>query len=77
MLEGLLNGQESEGEMIKDPHILSDAYLKLAKWTFEFKDQLDKMPRTDFSVLRFSLRNSAATGQEQSPRANDQTLLPA
>ena len=28
--------------MIKSPQILSEAYLKLAKWSFEFKEQLDK-----------------------------------
>lgn len=34
MLEKMINSQE-----IKNPEQLSDSYLKLSKWHFDFKDQ--------------------------------------
>ena len=34
MLENLIKNNE-----VKDHSLLSDSYLKLSKWTFDFKDQ--------------------------------------
>jgi hypothetical protein len=54
--------------VIKSPQILSEAYLKLAKWSFEFKEQLDKMPKeARQQSLDVSLRAAVLPSESAEP----------
>jgi len=46
MLEKMITGNE-----IKDPEQLSDSYLKLSKWHFDFKDQQVKTDKVNIQSV--------------------------